>query len=495
MSKFKFYKLSFLLTALALGACHDELLNPVPESVLTTVNAFNTANDLNLAVLGVYANYQDRLPRDYELMEAGTDNMYVVYAQTAPGIEEIGVLAVSEDNPKINTFWKSAYNGIFRANSVLANIDRPSDYDPGEKEKYTGEAKFMRALLYFDLVRVFGGVPEVTTVLTNEQARTTPRATEDKIYELIISDLEDAIPLLPAPTATQVGRASRAAAEALLAKVYVYRKNYTAARPLLESVLNDYSYNLVSNYGDLFRVETENNSEVIFSMPYVSGTDGQTLTYELAPIYGIYGVINNGSRVARPTWDLHQAFEAGDSRFDVTISEYQLTYDSDPNADPFWYPYFNKWVVPIPLVGGSGLDIPVLRLGDIVLLYAETLYYLNEHDLALDQINRIRERAFGDADHNYELSDIGSESAFIDVLLLERRLELAVENNRWFDLVRTGRYTTELTQYDGEYNPGSGEALKINVSVQPYMKYFPIPWEQIQLSAADVLTQNDGYPQ
>lgn len=490
----RLYKISLVAALLSLGACHDELLNPVPESVLTTVNAFNTANDLDLAVLGVYSTYHSRVQTDYELMEMPSDNMYAFYFATAPGIEEITVLEVNPENAKINSFWKTTYNGIFRANSVLANVERPTDYAAGKKEQHIGEAKFMRALMYFDLVRIFGGVPAITSVVTNEQARTIARASEDEIYQLIIADLKEAVEKLPAPSATAYGRASKAAASALLGKVYVYRKNWAEAKTQLESVLNGYSYSLVSSYGDLFEVATENNSEVIFSMPYVAGTDGQNLTYALAPIYGIKNVINNGSRVARPTWDLHTSYEAGDSRFAVTIAEEQLPFNAKTAAEAYWYPYFNKWIVPSE-PNTSGLDIPILRLGDIILLYAEVLYNLSDAQGALDQINKVRERAFGDATHNYDMADIPSADAFLDVLLLERRLELAVENNRWFDLVRTGRFTTELAQYAGEYNPGNGQAASINVDVQEYMKYFPIPWEQIQLSADGVLQQNTGYAQ
>ena len=491
----KIKTISVLMLAFALGGCHDELLNPVPESVLTNVNAFNTAKDMNLAVLGAYTPYQDRIQYDYELLEIPTDDMYPFYFGKSPGIDEIGALQVSPENPKINTFWKTTYNGIFRANSVLANLEKPTDYTAGQKEQFTGEAKFMRALYYFDLVRVFGGVPAVTTVLTAEEARAIPRASEDEIYQLIISDLQDAINNLPLPTAMAKGRASKAAATALLAKVYVYRENWAEAKTHLENLFANYSYNLVADYGSLFEVATENNSEVIFGIPYVSGTDGQGLTYDLAPIYGIHGVINNGNRVGRPTWDLHTSFEPGDSRFDVTIEEYQLTFDSDATDDPFWFPYFNKWIVPSPNPGSSDLDIPVLRLADMILLYAEVLYNLGQPDLAIAQINRVRERAFGNTDHNYDLADIPDENAFYDVLLLERRLELVTESNRWFDLVRTGRFTTELAAYDGEYNPGTGEAAKIEHNVQPHMKYFPIPWEQIQLSADGVLQQNPGYAQ
>lgn len=137
--------------------------------------------------------------------------------------------------------------------------------------------------------------------------------------------------------------------------------------------------------------------------------------------------------------------------------------------------------------------MPVLRLADMVLLYSEALYQLGDQETALAQLNSIRERAFGDSDHNYTLVDIATPELFMDKLLLERRLELAVENNRWFDLVRTGRFTTALTQLESEYNPSTEQAVIQNLNAQAYMKYFPIPYEQIQLAAPGVMEQNEGY--
>lgn len=493
MNKIYIYVTGLLCMALSLTACHDELLNPVPESIATTDNAYNTSKDINLAVLGIYNRYQVRLPKDFELMETPSDNMYGSYFATAPGMSEIALLDVTPENEKLNTFWKDCYNGIFRANSVLVNIDKPTDYVATKKEQFLGEAKFMRALFYFDLVRIFGGVPAITSIVSVQEAQQISRASEQEIYNLIISDLEDAVTNLPLPTAVPKGRASKAAALALLAKVHVYLKNWPEAKTNLEQLFNNYNYSLIPNYKDLFQIATENNNETIFQIPYVSGTNGQGLTYDLAPINGVFGTINNGSRVARPTWDLHQTFDRTDTRFKVTITEEQLTFNSKATDAPFWYPYFSKWVVPVNIPTSSGLDIPVLRMGDMVLLYSEVLFYSNNTADALIQLNRVRERAFGNTSHNYTLADISTEQTFLDKLLLERRLELAVENNRWFDLVRTGRFTTVLTTIDGEYNPANNSAVQIAKNAKPYMKYFPIPYEQIQLAAPGVLTQNEGY--
>src|SRR5690606_22444546 len=171
----------------------------------------------------------------------------------------------------------------------------------------------------------------------------------------------------------------------------------------------------------------------------------------------------------------------------------QLPFSYQPGDEQIWFPYFNKWIVSAPVPSSSGLDIPVLRLADMILLYAEALYHLNEPGEALTQLNKVRARAFGNESHNYTLADIATEETFLDKLLLERRLELAMENNRWFDLVRTGRFTSVLTVIDGEYNPSTGQAVRIQMNAQPFMSHFPIPWEQIQLAAPGVLTQNEGY--
>ena len=289
------------------------------------------------------------------------------------------------------------------------------------------------------------------------------------------------------------GRASKGAAVALLAKVNVYLKDWNAAKTNLDQLFEEFDYSLEPNYADLFKIETENNNETIFAMPYVGGTNGQGLTYALAPTAGIYGTINNGSRVGRPTWDLHQAYEEGDSRFEVTITEEQLTFASDPGDPTIWFPYFSKWIIPVEISTSSGLDIPVLRLADMILLHAEVLYQLGDLDGALVELNKVRQRAFGDTSHNYAPGDIASADVFTDKLLLERRLELAVENNRWFDLVRTGRFTSVLTTIQGEYNPSTGKAVMIPLNAQPYMQYFPIPYEQIQLAGPGILVQNEGY--
>src|SRR5690606_21408949 len=189
-----------------------------------------------------------------------------------------------------------------------------------------------------------------------EQVSRTP---EEDVFDLILSDLNDAISLLPDPSDIESGRASRAAAQALLSKVYVHLEDWNNAKLSLENVINNYNYNLVGNFGDLFSLETENNSEAIFSVTFVEGTNGHVLSSIFAPLQGIYGIVPNGQRIGRPAWSLRKLFDDDDSRKAVSTEEWQLRANDQPDDDPIWYPDVNKHIVPHAR-NAPGLDIPRL---------------------------------------------------------------------------------------------------------------------------------------
>lgn len=489
MKRYKFWINSFLLATLALAGCHKELLEPVPESVLTTTNFFNSAKDVDQAVIGVYSRLQARKPTDYLLLEIPTDNMYASANTSVSGANALDVLAFAPDNDLISNFWIANYNIIFRANAVLVNIDKPKDYKTGEKEQYIGEAKFMRALAYFEMVRLFGKVPKVTSLLSESEARVTPQATEQEIYDLIKEDLIDAVEKLPLQSGIARGRASRGAALTLLSKVYVYQKDWEKARLSLEQLFAaPFNYSLLPNFRNVILVE--DNPETIFALKYIAGTNAHTLSTAFIPNGGAPGITDRGSEVALPSWSLHKKYLAGDTRKDATITE--LWRAPNRPADPLvWYPYINKYAIQhVP--SSSGLDLPVIRFADAVLLYAEVLYELGRPEDALIQLNRIRERAFGNNLNNYTLANVPDRNSFIDVLLLERQLEFAYENERWFDLVRTGRYLN-LTVEERPYNPNTNTALVVPLKPEAKLKYLPIPQTQIEQSAPGTLIQNDDY--
>ncbi len=492
IKRYKFAGLVLSFLAFGLTSCQDKLLNLSPPSDLTEVDFYKTAKDMDGAVLGIYSRYQVTLPKNWIVREMPSDNLYMTGYFNINGLDELNKLAFEPDNTQFNNFWVELYNGVFRSNAVLINIDSPTDYKDGQKEQFTGEAKFMRALFYFDLVRMYGGVPNVTTLLSFNEARAVPRASEEEIYALIVEDLKAAIELLPTQDKIATGRVSKGAAVALLAKVYVYQNEWSNAKTYLD-MMSSFNYQLLDNFADLWSLEKEDNNEGIFTIKYTDGTNGHTLSTDFLPYFGVTGVSTRGNENAFPTWSLIKSFEDGDKRKAATITEFWKSPVSPPGQPENWYPYVSKYAVK-HTQNASGLDLPVLRYGDVVLLKAEVLYRLNQPGLALIELNKIRERAFGNSSHNYTLADIAAPEDFLDKLLLERRLEFAGESERWFDLVRTGRFLTDLNAVERSYNYETKTSNDV-VDKKPkaYQNHFPIPQIQIQQANAGVLTQNEGY--
>lgn len=485
--------ISLCLSLLALSACHDELLNPVPESSLTNVNFYRSADDIDQAVLGIYGQLQLRKPTDYQLLELATDNLYMSTNTVIAGIPEVDGLTVSTANPLVLSFWQSTYNGIFRANAVLANIDTPTDYPSGMKEQYRGEAKFMRALFYFDLVRMFGAVPLVTKPVSAEEAIGISRTASESVYQLIIDDLSDAVDLLPLKAGIASGRCNREAALGLLAKVYVAKKDWQLAKQTFDRFFEAFngSFSLVGNYGNLWQLSTENNTEVLFAMKYTDGTNGHTLSTAFIPNAGVPKVVSRGAEIALPSWSLHKLFEQDDTRKAFTITE-QYVPALSPNDAPIWYPYASKYAI-AHTFNASGLDLPVLRYADIILLHAETLNELGQLNAALSELNKVRARAFGNTTHNYTAREVAGQDEFTDVLLKERQLEFAFENERWFDLVRKEKFLQVLQSEERNYNPVNQQSQVVPLQPLAYMQLFPIPQAEIDLVGSGVLTQNPGY--
>lgn len=485
-----FFSLQALVILLGAAGCHDSLLNMQPESILTNPGFWKTSSDVNRGVIGVYSSLQSRRMSDYIIMEAPSDNIYMAGVTPVLGAPDIDNLTVSPDNPQLDIYWLACYAGIFRANEVLANIDRPVDYAANVKDQYIGEAKFMRAQFYFDLVRVFGGVPLVTKALTMEEARAQKKNTAAEIYNQIITDLKDAVDKLPLPAAMQKGRASKGSATALLGKVYIYLKDYPNAKEMLNKAVTDFGYNLVPEFATLWTPATEDNSEIVFAMKYVESLNSQNYSSAFIPNGGVFGLVDRGTEKILPSWSLNKLYVAGDKRKANTISD-MLVSPTAPGA-PVFYPYGTKFAAK-HLLDNSGQDIPVMRFADVLLLQAEALYNTNDKPGALIALNKVRERAFGDASHNYTAADIAAPADFLDKLLLERQLELAFEGERWFDLVRTGKFLTVLTKEERLYVPANNAAQTTTLAPKDYMAIFPIPQPQIDQYNPGMMEQNDGY--
>lgn len=480
-------KLFTILSAAIFSFSSCNIIGIEPISDLTEVNFYRTADDMNRAVIGVYSGYQARLPSDWYIMEMPSDHLYMSAFRFVAGLEAMTTLDFQPANDILLKYWQASYRVIYRANAVLQNIDNPSDYSGSLKTQLEGEAKFMRALAYFDLVRVFGGVPRIDRLLSISESQSTPRASEAEIYDLIVSDLQRAIEILPDKANIAKGRASKGSATALLGKVYVYRKDWPNAYSQLNAVTG---YGLVDNYADLWSPNHEDNQEGVFVIKYLANANGNPISVHFLPNHGVEGITGSaGGEYALPAWSVLKKFEEADTRKAATFTEYWRSPGS--GAPLSWKPYVSKFQA--QNATSSGLDMPVIRYADVLLLKAEALYRLERPEEALVELNKIRTRAFGGTSHNYTLADIATPEAFLDVLLLERQLELAYENQRWFDLVRTDRYMQALTNQEWSYNPTIETPERVTLNPLPRHRVFPIPQHEIDQAQPGVLIQNENY--
>jgi hypothetical protein len=481
----------FAIIITAVYGCEKKLdLAPVTNP---TVNTFyKTPEDAAAAVTGVYSILEDIYTHEAVV----TPNMVsaddaVPFLQGNADRRAIWSYNFVSTNSFINNPWALSYQGIQRANVVISRMPGIS-LDENLKKRYIAEAKFIRAIMYFNLVRFYGGVPIVTNETTSLENVEVPRSTKDEVYALIETDLKEAEAVLPVKhTGTDIGRATQGAARGLLAKVYltqagneVSSPNWAKAAAKAKEVMDMGIYDLWENYADVFDIRNKVGKESLFEVLYLTDVNGNWHTTYWAP-RGDPRVPSNGFGTVRPTKNLYDLYAANDKRKPVTfLTSYvnptngatvNLSID-DPNpavAISFW----KLADLTSKVGGGGGKSFPYLRFPDILLVYAEALNEVNGPVMeAYAALNRVRARA-GLA----PLSGL-TKAQFKDAVLTERRLEFVLEGNRWFDLVRTGRLVDAVK---------AETSFGRNPLIQPHHVLFPIP--QREIGANTSLVQNPGY--
>lgn len=409
--------------------------------------------------------------------------------------KEIDNFTHNSNNFIFNNIWNGYYAGIARANQAMQALNA-SSFDATVKNRLLGEVRFIRGMYYFNLVRFFGGVPLILKVATATEANNPEfqtRATKDQVYAAVIDDLQFAVDNLPlkGDAATETGRANKGAAEAFLAKVYLYQKNYQKAFDLTKDIINSGKYSLVSDYSQIFRMSGNNNSESVFEVQ-----TGITANCDaLSPLF----VNGQGARAGNkggwddlgfglnnPTLDLANAYPAGDTRKNATIIFINPTVPAGPNPGTILYdgfriptqdsvqnPRYNYKAHELVTCNGSKdlkpKNIRLMRYAEVLLIYAEAASQIGNTAEALAKLNLVRLRAVVAPSATATQADVWNE----------RRLELAMERDRFFDLVRQGRAGTVLRAHGKAFTDGKNEV-------------FPIPQAQIDLSGGK-LTQNPGY--
>jgi len=476
MKLINIFSLIFLLTLSV--SCEDNL-EEVPLSFFEESNSFNSAADATSAINGVY----DRLKGVYgmnmiNLADLNSDQAEV--REDNGGGNEIHKNLFNSGTGLFDGYFTNSYILIDRANRVITNVPKIS-MDTRLRDQIVGEAKFLRALTYFNLVRAFGDVPLVTAVSNDVVNVQIPRDPADQVYQQIIADLQDAEKTLPVKfTAdTEVGRATVGAAKSILAKVYLTRKDWVNAAAKAKEVIDSKTYSLVEDYRDLFLPEKENGVEHIFSVQYscILPKYGSSMAVNFA-IYFSYPInLVGGSYQAVPAHV--SSYVRGDYRKDVTIiTEKKIANGTvvlsrtGPHVDKYWD----------PLACGSESarnNFLVIRYADVLLMYAEALNEAGSPTPdAYVAINLVRARA-RKGSTTTELTDLKdlSQSQFREAVFQERGWELCFEGHRRWDLLRTGKYIDYMK--------------KIGIVAEPKHLLFPIPVQEIDVNPA--LVQNTGY--
>lgn len=483
-----------LFTLAVVTSCSDDFLDKQPLDTINTENYPQTADELITVVNGAYQPLQ--WPKLYNMRMWTSDimagNSIVGAGGGTDGIEtqDMANFITQPDNAGVLDLWRGPWPGILMSNIVLETAPT-LNIDEAIKNRSMGEAHFLRAHYYFILVRYFGDVPLVTTPTSSDDDLFPFRDPAAEVYALIIEDLTKAMELLPLRSSygpQDIGRASKGAACGILAKVQLTLGNYDEV-VRLTGLLEGMGHGLNEDYFNNFNIEQENSIESIFEVQYASdgGFDfwsNENQSSWASPFMGPNGAnfVGGGYGWNQPTQEFMDLYEAGDLRKDVTVF-----YEGCPNFDgkayreEYSYTGYNvrKFLVPLSVISSydnSPMNFPVLRYADVLLMRAEALNELGRTAEAETYLNRVRNRA----GLNGIPTGLGKDE-FRDAVLRERRVELAFEGQRWFDLIRVdgGRYGLDFLHSIGKNNAAEKHLL------------LPIP--QIEIDRNPNLTQNPGH--
>lgn len=491
----KMFKYILVLTAIIFFAvsCNDDFLEKAPLDSINTDNFYQSEENAVAAINGAYQPLQ--WAKLYNMRMWTSDIMAGNSIVGAGGgddgreTQDMMNFVTTTDNAGVLDLFRGPFPGILRCNVVLQKVSG-MDMNEDMKNRILGEAHFLRGLYYFILVRYFGDVPLITEPQEPGDDLRPFRTEKSLVYEQIIEDLttaKDLLPLKSSYSSNDLGRAAKGAAAGLLAKVYLTLGNWEQVVTLTNEVTS-LGYQLNTNYGDNFNVQNENSIESLFEIQYVSDAgEGFWSNENQASWLSTFTGPRNSDMVAggwgwnQPTQEFIDSYEAGDLRKDVTVF-----YDGCPKFDGQEYdPAYSstgynlrKFIVPKSVAAtydNSPLNFPVLRYADVLLMKAEALNKLNRTSEALAPLNEVRARAGLSAVSNL------SQSEFEVKVLHERRMELAFEGQRWFDIIRVdnGQWGLNFLHSIGRMNASEKYLL------------FPIPLKEIESNPN--LTQNYGY--
>ncbi len=486
----KYITLLALLT-IAGTSCKKSFIELQNPTQIATGDLFNDANGLTLAVNAAYGTLQDMYGKGtsgtgmYLFTDVPSDNSNSLVS--GAGLGDFDLFTVAPENINLSTQWQNVYKCIARCNAIIGRAPA-INMTATLRDRFIAEAKFLRALSYFNAVRIWGDVPLVIKEIQSiDESLSYGRETTANVYAQIEQDLTEAEAVLPTTYATaDLGRATSGAAKAILGKVYLtegkFDKCKTELTPLLPRATNAWGYDLLPNYGDVFLSTNELNKEIIFAVRYTKGGFGTG-----SPFFNWFVPNQSGSTIATVgggsgfntiMQDLYDAFPATDPRRGLSIATYVgagINY------------YYTKKYTDVPANAmDSNNDWIVIRYADVMLMYAEAENELNGPAGAISYVNDIRRRAYGNTTNDLTAAQTASQATMRLAIETERRLELNMEGHRWFDLLRTGRAVAVMNASFTKYQTKNG-ATVIQISA-PHNLLFPIPLREIQINPK--LTQN-----
>lgn len=504
------YKIFALGIILSLGACKKDFLNQSNPNAIAVENYFNTENDVLLAVNGAYQSLRSSntvgensgLFTDERSDDAGrNDNQ-----SNAGEPFQFNDFSLLPSNSYLKSHWLALYQAITRSNVILANIDKVPFSIATNKANYSSEAKFIRAVMYFELVRKWGALPMVTKPLSTPEEVTanTFRVPEADVYNQIVTDLKDGLTssLPNLQPAAGIGRTSKAAINAYLGKVYLTMAT-TLPNNKAENLINANTYLLAaynmktfSNlneipYADVFDVAKKTtNKESIFVIASKQGDINYSSS--IAANNQAKGETINSLKVStgiggNAKLDLINEFETADLR-----KEYSVKYANDPIVKDWYITKFRDASSNATNNGYGGNDWILMRYADVILMLAEANMLQGNDAAAIQYLDMVRTRA---AMPTYTVSKLNASYAanfptLKLAILHERRVEFAFEHQRWFDLIRNFT-ATELVAYLRAKPQASYSIGKLtNVTLKD--RYFPIPFDEVKLDPSKMY-QNPGY--
>lgn len=416
-----------LCTALFTG-CSEDFTDLAPISNRNEADFYNSSDDFEVAINASYAGLQSTgvYGRGYWTMfEMRSDNTDQGPDATGLARQYTEINSFTEDalNEQVTSAWSESYRVIANCNVILERI--PSiEMETSLQNRITGEALFIRSLVYYHLAIGFGNIPlQLTPYISGDEL---VQVDQNTVLEQLVTDLTEAEANLPVSySGSEVGKATKGAAATLLAKVLLTLGNDSAAETVLRRIMNSYGYELLPDYADLWGVANENNDESIFEVQYISGGIGQgsLFTNDFSPSTDLQ--TGSGFGRNRPTVSMMEAYEDGDLRYEVSMG---ATYEN-LEGEIVEARHVRKYQSDLAVENDSDINFVVFRYADVLLMLAEAL---GETPESYELINEVRNRA------GLEDIDASTPGTFEEKLLHERRVELAFENHRWPDLKRFG---------------------------------------------------------